>query len=145
MAIMLITHNLGVVAENADVVCVMYAGRVVEYASVYELFDRPMHPYTRGLFNSIPGLRDHRDRLTTVEEVVGNPEEFRKLPGFRDGIVPWFPQTPAEVMPELAPDRSEYCLHEIEPDRWVGCWRSRHLESHASRRPDLAYRRDDRG
>jgi ABC-type dipeptide/oligopeptide/nickel transport system ATPase component len=142
MAIMLITHNLGVVAENADVVCVMYAGRVVEYASVYELFDRPLHPYTRGLFNSIPGLRDHRHRLTTVEEVVGNPEEFKKLPGYRDGIVPWFPQTPSEVMPDLAPDRSEYCLHEIEPNRWVGCWRSKHLESHASRRPDLDYRRE---
>ena len=46
MAIMLITHNLGVVAENADVVCVMYGGRVVEYAQVFELFDRPMHPYS---------------------------------------------------------------------------------------------------
>ena len=145
MAIMLITHNLGVVAENADVVCVMYAGRVVEYANVFELFDRPLHPYTRGLFNSIPGLHGRRHRLTTVEEVVGNPEEFRKLEGFRDGVVPWWPETPAEVMPELAPDRNEYCLHEIEPDRWVGCWRSKHLESHASRRPDLAYRRDDRG
>ncbi len=145
MAIMLITHNLGVVAENADVVCVMYAGRVVEYANVFELFDRPLHPYTRGLFNSIPGLHDRRHRLTTVEEVVGNPEEFRKLPGFRDGVVPWWPETPAAVMPELAPDRNEYCLHEIEPDRWVGCWRSKHLESHGSRRPDLAYRRDDRG
>ncbi|MDA0975049.1 MAG: ABC transporter ATP-binding protein [Phycisphaerales bacterium] len=143
MAIMLITHNLGVVAENADVVCVMYAGRVVEYAKVFELFDRPLHPYTRGLFKSIPGLRDHRDRLTTVEEVVGDPEQFRLLPGFEKGIVPWFPQTPDEVMPELAPDRNEYCLHEIEPERWVGCWRSRHLESHASRRPDLAFRRDD--
>jgi ABC-type dipeptide/oligopeptide/nickel transport system ATPase component len=145
MAIMLITHNLGVVAENADVVCVMYAGRVVEYANVFELFDRPLHPYTRGLFNSIPGLHGRRHRLTTVEEVVGNPEEFRKLEGFRDGVVPWWPETPAEVMPELAPDRNEYCLHEIGPDRWVGCWRSKHLESHASRRPDLAYRRDDRG
>ena len=145
MAIMLITHNLGVVAENADVVCVMYAGRVVEYANVFELFDRPLHPYTRGLFNSIPGLRDRRHRLTTVEEVVGNAEEFRRLPGFRDGVVPWWPGTPKEVMPTLARDRNEYCLHEIEPNRWVGCWRSTHLESHASRRPDLAYRRDDRG
>jgi len=143
MAIMLITHNLGVVAENADVVCVMYAGRVVEYAKVFELFDRPLHPYTRGLFKSIPGLRDHRHRLTTVEEVVGDPEQFRQLPGFEQGVVPWFPQTPEEVVPELAPDRNEYCLHEIEPERWVGCWRSRHLESHASRRPDLAFRRDD--
>src|SRR5690606_31046096 len=56
MAIMLITHALGVVAENADVVCVMYAGRVVEYATVLELFDNPMHPYTRGLLASIPRI-----------------------------------------------------------------------------------------
>ena len=97
MAIMLITHNLGVVAENADVVCVMYAGRVVEYANVFELFDRPLHPYTRGLFNSIPGLHDRRHRLTTVEEIVGSPEEFRKLPGFRDGIVPWWPSNDHKV------------------------------------------------
>ncbi|MCP4496699.1 MAG: ABC transporter ATP-binding protein, partial [Phycisphaeraceae bacterium] len=66
MGIMLITHNLGVVAENADVVCVMYAGRVVEYAKVYDLFDRPLHPYTRGLFNSIPRLGEAKHRLTTV-------------------------------------------------------------------------------
>ena len=65
----LITHNLGVVAENADVVCVMYA-------RVFELFDTPLHPYTRGLFNSIPLLNERKHRLTTVEEVVRDPAQY---------------------------------------------------------------------
>ena len=143
MSIMLITHNLGVVAENADVVCVMYAGRVVEYASVYELFDRPLHPYTRGLFNSIPRLGEKKDRLTTVEEVVENPGEFRKLNGFEHGIVPWWPDPPTGVKPELVSGRDEYVLYEIEPNRWVGCFRTKYLEDHFSKAPDLDYRKDD--
>src|SRR6266567_3846888 len=56
MAILLITHDLGVVAENADVVAVMYASRVVEFATVEQIFDRPQHPYTRGLLRSVPKL-----------------------------------------------------------------------------------------
>ena len=59
MAILLITHDLGVVAENADVVGVMYASRIVEYATVEELFDQPQHPYTEGLFRSVPKLGAH--------------------------------------------------------------------------------------
>ncbi|MBT8486327.1 MAG: ABC transporter ATP-binding protein, partial [Phycisphaerae bacterium] len=66
MAILLITHDLGVVAQHADVVCVMYAGRVVEYASVRDLFESPAHPYTRGLFSAIPRLGARRPRLRTV-------------------------------------------------------------------------------
>jgi ABC-type dipeptide/oligopeptide/nickel transport system ATPase component len=141
MGMMLITHNLGVVAENADVVCVMYAGRVVEYAKVEELFARPLHPYTRGLFRSIPGLRDQRARLTTVEDVVDDPAEFRKLEGFERGVVPWWPFLPQEHRPNLEPGRDAYALYEIEPDRWVGCWRTPHVESHPTRRADLNYRR----
>ncbi|MBL9120944.1 MAG: ABC transporter ATP-binding protein [Phycisphaerae bacterium] len=142
MGIMLITHNLGVVAENADVVCVMYAGRVVEYANVFELFDRPLHPYTRGLFNSIPTLHDPKHRLTTVEEVVRSPSEFAKLPGFRDGIVPWWPDTPASVKPATVAGKPDYALHEIEPNRWIGVWRSEAVDAKASRRPNLEFRRD---
>ena len=141
MGVMLITHNLGVVAENADVVCVMYAGRVVEYARVEELFANPLHPYTRGLFKSIPGLRDLRARLTTVEDVVDDPAEFKKLAGYEQGIIPWWPFMPKENRPTLAPSRDPYALHEIEPDRWVGCWRTPHIEAHPSRRADLDYRR----
>ena len=143
MGIMLITHNLGVVAENADVVCVMYAGRVVEYAPVFELFENPMHPYTRGLFASIPGVREHRPRLTTVEDVTNNPAEFRKLPNAERGVIPWWPHTPAERRPVLADGRDPYCLHRIGPSRWVGCWRTPELEAQASPRPSLDFRRGD--
>src|SRR6187397_1637789 len=63
MAIMLITHDLGVVAENADVVAVMYASRVVETATVEELFDHPKHPYTEGLLRAVPKLGARAQRL----------------------------------------------------------------------------------
>ena len=66
MAILLITHDLGVVAENADVVAVMYASRIVEFATVEDLFDRPQHPYTEGLFRSVPRLGNEAERLVTI-------------------------------------------------------------------------------
>ena len=142
MAIMLITHNLGVVAENADVVCVMYAGRVVEYAPVFDLFDRPMHPYTRGLFRSIPRLNDSKHRLITVDEIVEDPAEYQQLPGHAEGVVPWWPDPPDGVKPELV-DGDEYILHQIDNNRWVGCFRSTHLDSMEASPPSLDFRRPD--
>jgi len=145
MGVMLITHNLGVVAENADVICVMYAGRVVEYAAVFDIFDNPMHPYTRGLFSSIPGLHDRRARLTTVEEIVNDPKQFQRLPDAEKGVVPWWPtMTPPPGMVGLDADASigaETILHEVAPDHWVGCWRTEHLAARTERRPDIEYRR----
>jgi oligopeptide/dipeptide ABC transporter ATP-binding protein len=76
MSILLITHDLGVVAENADVVAVMYASRVVEYAKVEDLFDRPTHPYTEGLFRSVPRLGARAGRLDTIPGTVPNPAKF---------------------------------------------------------------------
>jgi oligopeptide/dipeptide ABC transporter ATP-binding protein len=76
MAILLITHDLGVVAENADTVAVMYASRVVEYATVEDLFDRPQHPYTEGLFRSVPKLGSDVSRLQTIAGNVPNPANF---------------------------------------------------------------------
>lgn len=80
LAVLLITHDLGVVAETADRVCVMYTGRIVEAASVEELFERPKHPYTQGLLRSVPklnvGLTERSTRLTTIEGVVPNPTEL---------------------------------------------------------------------
>ena len=73
MAIMIITHNMGVVAETADRVIVMYAGKIVERAPVGELFARPAHPYTRGLLESIPSLADDRERLKTIPGTLPNP------------------------------------------------------------------------
>jgi oligopeptide/dipeptide ABC transporter ATP-binding protein len=76
MSILLITHDLGVVAENADTVAVMYASRVVEFASVEDLFDHPKHPYTQGLFRSVPKLGDESARLQTIPGNVPNPANF---------------------------------------------------------------------
>jgi oligopeptide/dipeptide ABC transporter ATP-binding protein len=72
MAVLLITHALGVVAEMADRVAVMYAGRIVESAPVEELFRAPRHPYTVGLLNSIPDLVRPQDRLATIPGTVPN-------------------------------------------------------------------------
>jgi peptide/nickel transport system ATP-binding protein/oligopeptide transport system ATP-binding protein len=76
MAILLITHDLGVVAENADVVNVMYASRIVETADVQTLFDQPRHPYTSALFRSIPRLGEHAARLEAIPGTVPNPASF---------------------------------------------------------------------
>ena len=73
MAIMLITHDLGVVAEMADEVVVMYGGKVVERASAITIYERPHHPYTKGLLASIPRLGDKRQRLEVIRGVVPNP------------------------------------------------------------------------
>ncbi len=73
MAIILITHDLGVVAEMADEVAVMYAGRVVERTSAKKIFDDPQHPYTLGLLGSIPKLEEDRDRLLAIEGAVPPP------------------------------------------------------------------------
>ena len=72
MAILLITHDLGVVAEMAENVLVMYAGQAVEYASVQEIFKQPLHPYTAGLLRSIPRLDQDQDTLHTIEGAVPN-------------------------------------------------------------------------
>ncbi|WP_075617219.1 ABC transporter ATP-binding protein [Paenisporosarcina indica] len=72
-SIMIITHDLGVVAELADRVIVMYAGEVVEEAPIYELFENPLHPYTKGLMASIPKVHDVVDDLYSIEGTVPNP------------------------------------------------------------------------
>jgi ABC-type glutathione transport system ATPase component len=145
MGMMLISHDLGVVAQNADVVCVMYAGRVVEYATVYELFDNPLHPYTRGLFKSIPRLHDRRHRLTSVNELINNPAEFRKLDGYQLGIVPWWPTMPPPASVDQAAGPRSSMLCEVEPEHWVACWRTEYLINHPTRRPDIEFRKDDAG
>jgi len=80
-AIILITHDLGVVAEMADDVAVMYAGQIVERAAVRDLFARPEHPYTVGLLGSIPRLDEKRERLPSIEGRV--PDMSRPPPGCR--------------------------------------------------------------
>ncbi|RKL61459.1 ABC transporter ATP-binding protein [Thermoanaerobacteraceae bacterium SP2] len=85
MSVLMITHDLGVIAEVSDDVCVMYAGTAVEYADVYTIFDKPLHPYTIGLYNSIPKLsQDENKKLFNIPGVVPNllhlPEGCRFWP-----------------------------------------------------------------
>jgi oligopeptide/dipeptide ABC transporter ATP-binding protein len=76
MAMLLITHDLGVVAETADRVAVMYAGRIVEQADTDGLFARPRHPYTQGLLHSVPRLDQQRERLEIIPGTVPDAREF---------------------------------------------------------------------
>ncbi|KAB2336842.1 ABC transporter ATP-binding protein [Cytobacillus depressus] len=77
-SIMMITHDLGVVAEMCDRVVVMYAGRVVEETDVYSLFENPKHPYTKGLIGSVPVLGANADRLASIPGNVPTPKNMPK-------------------------------------------------------------------
>jgi oligopeptide/dipeptide ABC transporter ATP-binding protein len=76
MAVILITHDLGVLAEIADNVLVMYCGRAVEYSGVREIFYNPKHPYTQGLLNSIPQITGPRKRLEAIRGIVPSPGQI---------------------------------------------------------------------
>ena len=78
MGVVMITHDLGVVAESCDRVIVMYAGRKVEEADVVELFDRPLHPYTRALMASMPAMNTQSARLTEIPGLVPSPQAPRR-------------------------------------------------------------------
>ncbi|NEW05025.1 ABC transporter ATP-binding protein [Paenibacillus sp. SYP-B3998] len=84
MSILLITHDLGVVAEMADYVVVMYAGKVVEEGEVVELFQNPQHPYTRGLLKSKPVINQRQDELYSIPGQVPNPLELKESCYFHD-------------------------------------------------------------
>ena len=77
LALIFITHNLGIVAKMCDQLAVMYAGRVVESGPVRQIFNTPAHPYTEALLNSIPRMGDNRQRLTAID---GQPPDMIKLP-----------------------------------------------------------------
>jgi oligopeptide/dipeptide ABC transporter ATP-binding protein len=76
-AVLLITHDMGVVAHMCDRVAVMYAGRIVEFTDVFTLFGNPAHPYTKGLLHSLPRLGATRNRLDSIE---GQPPQLNRLP-----------------------------------------------------------------
>jgi len=121
-AVILITHDLGVVAETAERVIVMYAGRKVEEAAVGELFARPLHPYTRGLMNSIP-------RLALMRREAGQ-QRLQEIPG----IVPALSNLPqaCTFAPRCA-FADDTCrgqfppYQEKRPDHWAACWHSERI------------------
>ncbi|NOU91658.1 ATP-binding cassette domain-containing protein [Paenibacillus sp. LMG 31456] len=110
-SIILITHDLGVVAEMADHVVVMYAGQVVESAHADTIFDTPLHPYTQALLASIPSLKDEKDVLYSIPGTVPSAAAFP--PGCR------FAERCAVAQPSCAQKLPE--LREIEPGRFVRC------------------------
>jgi peptide/nickel transport system ATP-binding protein/oligopeptide transport system ATP-binding protein len=112
MSIILITHDLGVVAEMADEVAVMYAGRVVERGTARELFEDPQHPYTLGLLGSVPRLDEDRERLLAIDGSV--PPPFAFPPGCRfNPRCPFAIEDCRATMPplrEITPGHAAACL-----------------------------------
>jgi len=113
-AIILITHDLGVVAEVADDVAVMYAGKIVERADVAALFGDPQHPYTLGLLSSIPPLGQELERLPAIDGTVPSPAHMPKGCRFHPRCVFADAHCAAEAPP----------LAEIAPGHAVACWKA---------------------
>ncbi|MCX7796756.1 MAG: ABC transporter ATP-binding protein [bacterium] len=118
MSVLLITHNLGVVAETADNVAVMYAGRIVEYGTVRDIFKNPLHPYTWGLLQAIPRLDTTRERLLTIEGTV--PDMLSLPSGCK------FAPRCMFVKPRC--EESEPSLEEISSGHFSRCWRSKEID-----------------
>jgi len=112
MSVLLISHDLGIVAETCDRVFVMYAGRIVEQASVVELFQNPLHPYTKGLMSSSPRLGKSKKRLPTIQGMVPSPSQRGTGCYFMD----------------RCSKASEYCRHNtptlesVGDKHQVACW-----------------------
>ncbi|HVU99770.1 MAG TPA: ABC transporter ATP-binding protein [Verrucomicrobiae bacterium] len=111
MALLLITHNLGIVGGMADRVAVMYAGQIVELAPAADLMREPLHPYTRALIASVPRLGAETHRLASIPGVVPRPGEFPSGCRFH----PRCPSARAECANQIP------ALRQIEPGRWVRC------------------------
>ena len=109
MAVIFITHNLGVIAEVADEVAVMYMGRIVEQAGINELFDNPKHPYTQGLLHSIPHIDEEKlHRLHAIDGVVPDPYEIPSGCAFSDRCPSFIPGKCDSAMPDLAATGPEH-------------------------------------
>lgn len=112
-SILLITHDLGVVAEICDKCAVIYAGQIVEKGSVEQIFDNPMHPYTKGLFASLPSLDEDVDRLRPIPGLMVNPADLPSYCSFYDRC--------DRCTPECR--QGDPALIEVEPGHYVSCFR----------------------
>ncbi len=123
-SVILITHDLGVIAEMAERVAVMYAGEIVEQAQVGELFDHPLHPYTQGLIGSIPILGKIKDRLDVIPGIVPNlvdpPPGCRFAPRCQARI-----KYGLKICGEMDPT-----LEEVKSGHLVRCWLYQNAEDH---------------
>jgi len=135
LSILLITHDLGVVAENADAVAVMYAGRIVEYGSVWDIFDHPLHPYTRGLLASMPILGRKQKRLTTIPGNVPHPTELSAGCPFQGRCDAWDNDTTCvDQNPSLRKTPNQH---------WVACWHTQGYDKGQTTPPDVSPRQHE--
>lgn len=118
MAMLLITHDLGIVAQAANTVAVIYAGEILEYASKEEIFDNPKHPYTRGLFKAIPDMETDNRRLANIEGLPPDPTNLPEGCCFN----PRCPYATDECRTAKSP------LNEIEPSHCCSCGRIGYIE-----------------
>ncbi len=114
MSILLITHDLGIVAERADEIAVMYASQIVEQGDAKSIFGEPMHPYTKGLLKSVPRLGFEEERLDTVQGNVPNPLHFPSGCKFH-------PRCPIGCNDEKCKN-DEPSLKEVKDGRLAACW-----------------------
>ncbi len=133
MSMLLITHDLGVVAENADVVAVMYASRIVETTTVEQIFDSPQHPYTHGLLRSIPKLGQKVARLETISGSVPSPARFPSGCKFHT-------RCPAMNGDPKCRD-VEPLLREVSKGHWASCHHVEGYENAPTTTPTLDSRR----
>ena len=124
MGMMMITHDLGVIAEVCDRVAVMYAGKIVEYADVDSIFYNPLHPYTIGLLKSIPRLGERVEKLATIEGTVPSPTNWPKGCHFCTRC-PWADDLCWNDEPQLV---------EVETGHFVACW---HIDRVAADTPEV--------
>lgn len=110
--IMLITHDLGVVAEMADRVAVMYAGEIVELVDVHTLFSSPLHPYTRSLLHSIPSQQKPKEKLHVIQGIVPPLQELTRTGCRFKSRINWIDESEHEENP---------ILREVAPGHWVRC------------------------
>ncbi len=114
MSILLITHDLGVVAQRTDYVAVMYASRIVEQCSCAELFNKPLHPYTKGLLNSLPQLGTRQNRLNTIAGNVPEPLNFPSGCKFH-------PRCPVGCNDKRC-QTQEPVLKQVSDNHYAACW-----------------------
>jgi len=114
MSILLITHDLGIVAERAEDIAVMYASRIVEVAQAQELFEEPLHPYTQGLLKSLPRLDFEGERLHTISGNVPDPLHFPTGCKFHPRC--------QRGCDDKKCQSAEPELREVQPGRAVACW-----------------------
>lgn len=116
--IILITHDLGVVAEMADRVAVMYAGQIVEIADVYTIFENPLHPYTRSLLNSVPNTNEAQSELHVIQGIVPTLQKLPRTGCRFSARIPWMDAKEHEEHPEL---------REVSPGHFVRCTCYKHF------------------